>query len=199
MDLFDENPREFNFGTCKALLHKAFLSKDQEDWLFDNLITEIDWIQEEIKFMGKIHPLPRLTSWHSISGKSYTYSGIKVSPKKYNEVISRLNKKIELLSGMEFNCVLLNYYRDGNDKVSWHADDEKSLGETVNVASLSLGETRNFQVKRADGQGEVKNILLEGGDLLIMEHPFQNEMLHQIPKTQKKINSRINLTFRLMK
>mgnify|MGYP000275912729 CR=1 FL=1 len=48
MDLFDENPREFNFGTCKALLHKAFLSKDQEDWLFDNLITEIDWIQEEI-------------------------------------------------------------------------------------------------------------------------------------------------------
>ena len=106
---------------------------------------------------------------------------------------------VEAESGDSFNCCLLNLYHSGEEGMAWHADDEKSLGEIVNVASLSLGESRNFQVKRADGQGEVENILLEGGDLLIMEHPFQKEMLHQIPKTQKKINSRINLTFRLMK
>jgi len=44
----------------------------------------------------------------------------------------------------------INLYRDGEDCVGWHADDENlfgGLGGTCTIMSLSLGQTRTFQVK----------------------------------------------------
>ena len=146
--------------------------------------------------MGKVSPIPRLTYWYSRDSKPYKYSGIKVQPIPYTKLITDIAKKIEDKTNLNFNSVLLNYYRDGNDSVSWHADDEKSLGSQVNIASISIGAERDFQFKRKDGNGERQKITLTNGSLLVMHSPIQEFWLHQIPKRKKINEPRVNLTFR---
>ena len=196
MDLFSTEKQEVNLPPAKADFYSNFLKKDQADFLFNNLYNEIDWKQEKINFMGKVSPIPRLTYWFSKENKEYTYSGIKVLPVPYSKVIQWLSDLVEEKSGYEFNSVLLNLYRDGNDKVAWHADDEKSLTDTINIASVSIGAEREFQFKSKHNPEEKEEILLTHGSLLIMHDPVQQHWLHQIPVRKKVNKPRINLTFR---
>lgn len=198
MDLFSskQDSIELDLPPAKANFYPNFLSKEQADFLFKNLINNVDWNQEHINFMGKISPIPRLTYWYSKENKEYVYSGIKVVPVPYPEIIKRLNRLVEEKTGYEFNSVLLNLYRNGEDKVSWHADDEKSLGNEINIASISIGAEREFQFKSKHNSNEKKEIMLTHGSLLVMHNPIQEHWLHQIPIRKKIKEPRINLTFR---
>jgi alkylated DNA repair dioxygenase AlkB len=40
---------------------------------------------------------------------------------------------------VDFNSVLANLYRDGRDRMGWHADNERELARVPVIASLSLG------------------------------------------------------------
>lgn len=198
MDLFSskQDSIELDLPPAKANFYPNFLSKEQADFLFKNLINNVDWNQEHINFMGKISPIPRLTYWYSKENKEYVYSGIKVVPVPYPEIIKRLNILVEEKTGYEFNSVLLNLYRNGEDKVSWHADDEKSLGNEINIASISIGAEREFQFKSKHNSNDKKEIMLTHGSLLVMHNPIQEHWLHQIPIRKKIKEPRINLTFR---
>lgn len=198
MDLFSskQDSIELDLPPAKANFYPNFLSKEQADFLFKNLINNVDWNQEHINFMGKISPIPRLTYWYSKENKEYVYSGIKVVPVPYPEIIKRLNRLVEEKTGYEFNSVLLNLYRNGEDKVSWHADDEKSLGNEINIASISIGAEREFQFKSKHNSNDKKEIMLTHGSLLVMHNPIQEHWLHQIPIRKKIKEPRINLTFR---
>ena len=198
MDLFSSSNDhiEVHLPPTKADFYPNFLTKEQADYLLRDLIENVAWNQEHINFMGKISPIPRLTFWYSKENKEYTYSGIKVLPVPFPEAIKRLNKLVEEKSGHEFNSVLLNLYRDGDDKVSWHADDEQSLGTEINIASISVGAERDFQFKSKHNPEEKKEINLTHGSLLVMHNPIQNHWLHQIPVRKKVSEPRINLTFR---
>jgi alkylated DNA repair dioxygenase AlkB len=103
------------------------------------------------------------------------------------------------LPGEDFNSVLLNLYRDGNDKVSWHADDEKGLGNNPTIASLSLGVTRYFDLKHKDNPELKMRIDLTPGSLVVMTGELQHNWLHQIPVQKTIKEARINLTFRTIK
>ncbi len=195
-DLFSNLDRTVDLPPAKADFYGNFLKKDQADSLFNNLYDGVDWKQEKINFMGKVSPIPRLTYWFSKENKEYTYSGIKVLPVPYSKVIQWLSDLVEEKSGYEFNSVLLNLYRDGNDKVAWHADDEKSLTDTINIASVSIGAEREFQFKSKHNPEEKEEILLTHGSLLVMHDPVQQHWLHQIPVRKKVNKPRINLTFR---
>jgi alkylated DNA repair dioxygenase AlkB len=106
-----------------------------------------------------------------------------------------LCERIENAVNSKFNCVLINYYRNGMDSNGWHADNEKELGENPVIASLSLGETRRFDLKH-QFEDEKFSIPLNSGDLLLMDNQIQNFYKHQIAKSKKINNPRINLTFR---
>jgi len=67
---------------------------------------------------------------------------------KWPVVAKRLLDKIHARTGLLFNSVLANLYRDGHDHVSWHSDDEPSLGHQPTIASLSFGDTRIFQLRK---------------------------------------------------
>tara|TARA_B100000780_G_C21114253_1_gene450616 strand:- start:1565 stop:2170 length:606 start_codon:yes stop_codon:yes gene_type:complete len=200
MDLFSSNKdfEEILLSPAKADLYPNFLSKEQADYLLKSLINNTAWKQEEITFMGKVSPIPRLTCWYSKENREYTYSGIKVLPVPFPEAIKRLNKLVEEKSGYKFNSVLLNLYRNGDDKVSWHADDEKSLGKEINIASISVGAERDFQFKSKHNPKEKEVINLSHGSLLVMHSPIQDHWLHQIPVRKRVSEPRINLTFRFV-
>ncbi|KAL9188357.1 hypothetical protein ACHAXT_006735 [Thalassiosira profunda] len=100
-----------------------------------------------------------------------------------------------------FNYCLLNWYRSGEEYMSYHSDDEDALNPDAPIASVSLGVTRSFDIrpKNKDACGKrsrVSRIALGDGDLLLMLPPMQNHYEHAIPVEKKATGERINLTFR---
>ena len=103
---------------------------------------------------------------------------------------------VEPLAGCAFNSVLCNLYRDGRDSVAWHADDERELGLTPVIASVSVGATRKFQLRSHGKSPSRHDVDLAHGSVLIMRGESQREWVHQVPKTKTIVGPRLNLTFR---
>lgn len=166
------------------------------DKLSSICFSNIEWKQDHIKFFGKSHPLPRLTSWYGDPGASYAYSGIRSDPNPWNDGLLFVKAKIEDALGAYFNSVLLNWYRDGSDSLSWHADDEKELGPEPVIASATFGASRDFLFRRKDGSKTCVSLKLGHGSLVVMMGKTQQNWVHSVPKRKGVSGSRFNLTFR---
>ncbi len=167
------------------------------DRLLAALMDGTAWRQEEAFVMGRRTPVPRLTAWHGEAG--YAYSGISHPPQAWTPPLLALKALAERLAGVPFNSVLLNLYRDGRDSVSWHADNEASLGPEPVIASLSLGAVRRFQLRHRQDRETKVTIELPHGSCLVMAGATQHRWLHQLPKTAVAVGPRVNLTFRLIR
>lgn len=156
----------------------------------------IEWQQDSITIFGKKQALPRVSAWYGDSGKSYKYSGILLHPKPWTPALSWFKTQLSHVCEQEFNSVLLNWYRSGQDYISWHADAEPELGKNPTIASLNFGETRRFLLRhKADHQNKIE-IPLGHGDLLIMQGALQHYWQHSVPKQTKISQGRLNMTFR---
>ena len=174
----------------------AFTAREA-DRLFQSLLDAIPWRTATLTIAGQKRPLPRLQCWMADQGRSYSYSGLKLSPHPWNPDVLRIKARLEQLCEHSFNSVLLNYYRGGSDSVSWHADDETELGPNPIVASVSLGAERTLEFKpKFNLTTPKKQIVLGSGSILIMGKTIQNNWLHQLPKISGNIEPRISLTFR---
>jgi alkylated DNA repair dioxygenase AlkB len=156
----------------------------------------IKWKQDWISFYGKRRPLPRLTSWYGDPGKSYTYSGIRSEPNEWNKGLLYIRGAIERYAGVKFNSVLLNWYRDGQDSLSWHSDDEKELGDVPIIASANFGAERDFIIRRKDDNKQKIIFPMRHGTLMLMRGELQKYWEHSVPKRKNVRGSRFNLTFR---
>ncbi|RDI58274.1 alpha-ketoglutarate-dependent dioxygenase AlkB family protein [Flavobacterium glaciei] len=192
-------PLFLDLPDAEIIYYPQFFDKEQADIIFTELIKKIPWQHDEIRVYGKIHPQPRLTALFGNEGKPYSYSNITMQPHPWNLLLQKLKTKIEKVSDTIFTTVLLNQYRDGKDSNGWHADNEKELGTNPVIASLSFGAERTFQLKHNLNKDLKKSIVLEHGSLLLMKGSTQHFWKHQIPKTAKPIDPRVNLTFRVIK
>ncbi|MEG4031951.1 MULTISPECIES: alpha-ketoglutarate-dependent dioxygenase AlkB [unclassified Microcoleus] len=183
----------------EVIFYPNFFSIEESDRLFSDLYSSINWKQDIIHFYGKKIPLPRLTGWYGDEGKSYTYSGIEQHPDPWTPALKLIKSKAEEISEVTFNSVLLNLYRHGKDSVSWHSDDEPELGKNPIIASISFGGNRRFSLKHKTSENSKINLDLPKGSLLLMKGETQHCWQHQIPKTSKFVEPRINLTFRVIK
>lgn len=173
-----------------------FLVQDDQLRLFQQLRDELPWRNDPIKVFGKVYPQPRLTCFLGRESGGYTYSGIEMEPTPFPESIGELLDRINREFGLALNCCLANLYRDGRDSNGWHSDDEKELGSRPAIASISLGDERYFHLRPRLDRSDTYKILLEAGSLLLMKPPTQANWQHQIPKTGRLTQARINLTFR---
>ena len=105
-------------------------------------------------------------------------------------------EQVNHMAQAQFNGCLLNLYRDGDDRMGWHADDEPEIDQTQPIASLSLGSTRDFLFRHRNDQTKRAAIPLADGDLLIMHPGCQGLWMHSVPQRRKVKTMRINLTFR---
>jgi alkylated DNA repair dioxygenase AlkB len=176
--------------------YQNFLSVAAADHYYKTLLETIPWQQDDVKVFGKVYAQPRLTSLHSNSLSTYTYSGLTLQPHPMTEALLELLHQIQTVSHHDFNCVLLNLYRNGADSNGWHADNEKELGKHPQIASYSFGTPRFFHFKHRKIKSQRHKMELHHGSLLLMEGAMQEHWLHQIPKTKKPLQPRINLTFR---
>ena len=200
-NLFEE-PRNINdpiqIINGEYIYIENFYEKNEADLYFNTLIKNIHWKQESMNMYGKQILFPRLTSWYGQSDKPYSFSGITLNPHPWSKELLEIKKNIEPLANVEYNSVLLNRYRNGNDSISWHTDAEKELGLNPVIASVNFGAERTFQLKHIETKKRI-DIALKHGSLLIMMGELQHYWQHQVPKTKKPKTERINLTFRVIK
>ncbi|GAB1257248.1 alpha-ketoglutarate-dependent dioxygenase AlkB [Aurantivibrio plasticivorans] len=187
-----------------------WLSDAKASLYFDQLKRLTQWQQSEIRVAGKRVLIPRLNAWYGEPEARYKYSGIQFKPLPYTRALRALSVKLfETLAdnvggdNFEPNSALLNLYRDGNDSVAWHADDEPELGSAPTIASVSLGAERQFLLKPKNNRSLASQthtqpikITLVNGSLLLMRGPLQRHWLHCVPKEMGLTQSRLNITFR---
>ncbi len=182
----------------EVFFYPEFFSKTESDQLFNTLMQEISWKQEPIIIFGRQVIQPRLTAWYGDEGMSYRYSGITMQPDRWTAALLQIKERIEQVSGKRFNSALLNLYRDGKDSMGWHRDNEKELGINPVIGSVSFGATRKFVLKHYRDHALKRSVELTHGSFLCMQGKTQHCWLHSIPKTEKPLGSRINITFRII-
>jgi alkylated DNA repair dioxygenase AlkB len=169
-----------------------FIPPEDASRLFAILLRETPWCQHTGGFGKK---RPRLESWHGDAGVVYTSYNRGMQPVPWTPTLLEIKEMVERKTRFGFNGVLLNLYRDQNDSVSKHSDDEPEFGTNPTIASISLGETRRFIVRGKQSKSK-RAFMLTSGSLLVMSGDSQSAYIHEIPKEKSPCGSRINLTFR---
>ena len=195
-ELFHSKEFDLNLPDARITYISDFLSPEIANRYFQIFLKELNWQQHDITIFGKRIPQPRLTALYAINDLSYSYSNLTLIPKKFTPELLEIQQKLKIHTGEDFTHCLANFYRDGNDSMGWHSDDEKALGKDPVIASVSLGGERNFQLKHKNIKDERFKLDLEHGSLLLMSGSTQHFWKHQLPKTKKQVAPRINLTFR---
>ena len=197
LSLFDSE--EFYEFPKDLLEYKEnFLSREDADELKDYLLQHTPWEQRTQKMYDKTVLTPRLTAWY---GGVQSYKSADNNTTERNEwtpELYALKERIEKEFGYQFNGVLLNLYRDNHDSVAWHRDKESRYGRRPVIASISLGQTRNFDFRKRDHHQSRYSLPLPHGALLIMKGDLQEHWEHRIAKSTIPMKERINLTFRLI-
>ena len=165
---------------------------------FDALLKTVDWQNDEIVIFGKKIITKRKVAWYGDERFSYTYSKSTKLALPWTREMRALKQKAEEISGEQYNSCLLNLYRNGDEGMSWHSDNENSLVEQACIASISLGACRKFAFKHKHSKQRI-DLMLEAGSLLLMKEKTQQCWWHSLPKSKKVVEPRINLTFRRMK
>ena len=121
-----------------------------------------------------------------------------MQPQPWIQPLLTIKARVEALCDRRFNSVLLNWYRDGDDAMSWHSDDEPELGPEPVIASVSLGAERVFKLRRKPHQkgNPSRSVPLPDGSVLVMAGTTQARYEHALARTAKPVGGRINLTFR---
>ncbi|WP_339668176.1 alpha-ketoglutarate-dependent dioxygenase AlkB [Dasania marina] len=180
---------------AEVCYYPHFIS-DAQVWV-QPLLQAIKWRQDSMQLYGKQQAIPRLNAWYGDENMGYGYSGIQLQHNSWCPELFTLKQQLESKLGLNFNSVLANFYRNGQDSVGWHSDNEKELGSNPVIASLSFGDTRRFSFRTIAQPRTIRHIDLESGSLLLMQGSTQHYWQHQLAKTQQaSVQGRINLTFR---
>ena len=178
-----------------ATLYHDFLDAQFAMRAFNQIRDESQWEQPEITIFGNTVLEPRLSTWHNELGEGYKYSGVMRRAQPFSKTLSDIRKRCSEVTNTPFNSALVNFYRNGQDGVGWHSDNEACNGPEPTIASVSLGATRRFDMRHRK-TGETIKIQLESGSLLVMAGKSQQCWVHQVAKTKRVNEPRINLTFR---
>jgi len=196
-DLFSvgNTPKRYISQPDMELMHMdGFIAKEDADTYYNSLLNNTSWREYQMPMYDKIVTAPRMVAWYG------TREGAGENTLPWTPELSELRSQVEKETGLMFNAVLLNLYRNGNDSVAWHSDKEHRIGSNPNIASVTFGQTRPFKFRHKTDKdiGQVE-IPLHHGTLLLMSGTTNTHWEHHIPKSAKEMLPRINLTFRQVK
>lgn len=197
--LFDDGREHIDIDLPDGVVRywPALIPKTEADGMMALLQSQVAWEQSEITIAGQRLKIPRLNAWYGDRGSDYSYSGRLFRARPWLPVLAELKQRVEQTTGASFNSALVNLYRDGQDSVDWHSDDEPELGRNPLIASISLGAVRRFQIKHKTRRDlALKTLELDHGSLLLMAGEFQHHWRHRLPKMKGLSQPRINITFR---
>lgn len=171
-----------------------FIAEPKANALYQQLLS-LNWQQPTLTIFNKAHTIPRKQVYMGDKGTGYRYSNQLFLPEPWHASVLNLKNTLNNWFGTQFNAVLLNWYRCGEDKMGWHADDEAELGFSPIIASVSLGAVRKFKI-RENNTKQVTDLPLANGSCLLMTGRSQENYQHSLPVQKRVVDGRINLTFR---
>jgi alkylated DNA repair dioxygenase AlkB len=172
---------------------QGYVAAPEAEALHAALVAELIWERRSVVLFGKRIEQPRLIAW--AGALPYRYSGQTLPPRAAPPALSGIVARVSATTGVPFNHVLVNRYRDGNDGMGMHADAEPELGLSPTVASLSFGMGRRF-VLAPRARGERFAFVLGQGDLLVMGGACQVHYRHGIPRAAGIADERVSVTLR---
>jgi alkylated DNA repair dioxygenase AlkB len=178
------------------LFYPDWLELSMADAMMKTLHERIAWECHRIRIFGREVNSPRLSSWMGDAGASYVYSQTRFEPHPWLPELQETRLRLQNEFDTSFNSVLANLYRNGQDSMGWHSDDEPELGRQPVIASISLGATRRFSFKAKTAGAKAVHLELPHGSLLLMRGDTQKNYRHALAKTSKTVGERINLTYR---
>ena len=203
MTLFDDTElfttgsapkRYYDMPDMELMQYEGFIPKVEADIFYEKLLYETPWREYQMPMYDKIITAPRMIAWYGEPEEA------REDTLPWTPELLVLREKVEKETGLFFNAVLLNLYRNGSDSVAWHSDKEHRIGSNPNIASVTFGQTRPFRFRhktnKAIGQLEIP---LHHGTLLLMSGTTNTYWEHHIPKSAKEMLPRINLTLRQVK
>lgn len=186
--------RHFDLPNMELMQYDGFIPKEEADRYYDILLHGTAWREYQMPMYDKMVTTPRMIAWYGEQEE------VAESLDQWAPELLLLREKVEKETGLHFNAVLLNLYRNGNDSVAWHSDKEHKIGRNPNIASVTFGQTRPFRFRhKMDRSLPQVEIQLHHGTLLLMSGTTNTFWEHHIPKSAKDMLPRINLTFRLVK
>ena len=151
--------------------------------------------KDTIKMYGKEIELPRYQQSYGIDYKFSGKNHKAIDPPPELQYYWNYAKGLSQFDGHKFNQMFVNWYLDGSMYIGPHKDNEKQLIPNSPILSVSIGGSRTFRIR--DNKNKiVKDIVLNNGDIIVMGGHFQKDYKHEIIKTKKLVNPRINITFR---
>jgi alkylated DNA repair dioxygenase AlkB len=190
--------------TGKAVYYSGFLSQDKISDLTKDL-DDVAYTQDLVNTPGGKKLAPRWTEVFGEPGTVYGYAGMERKPQlEWPESLKRCRDEIQEELGCQLNYAFINRYDNGSQYIGWHSDSETDLVPGALIASVSLGESRKFQLRRkykagVDDPTPISTQVLQSGSLCTMEGDLQDLTKHCVPKEPKKTGVRYNITFRNMK
>ena len=166
--------------------------------LIDKCVEEIkDKLLEYPKIMlyGKQATQHRCIGFFSDESKGYYYSRQLAKSIPLDDHMKTLLERVNSELHANFNGILVNYYKDGNDYISAHSDDEKDI-DLTGVVAISVGAVRKFRIRNKKDRKIVIDLATESYGMIQMSGNFQKEFLHEIPVERKVKEGRYSFTFR---
>lgn len=205
MTLFDETEifagghagkKIFDLPDANVMLIDRFFNKEQSDHYYKVLLNQTRWREYSMPMYDKIVTAPRMICWFEDKDNP----GRDAEIPELTDELNQIRDRVEEETGLRFNAVLLNLYRDRKDGVAWHSDKTGKSGVNPVIASVTFGETRLFRLRHKMRKDVPQiEIPLHHGSLLVMSGTTNSFWEHQVPKTARNVLPRINLTFRQVK
>src|SRR5215831_14056868 len=153
---------------------------------FAELRDSVGWKSQRRRMYDRDVDVPRLMAHFRLDDQESVPDTIRVAA-----------GRVSAFTGVPFNSVGLNFYRDGRDSVAPHGDHLDEITQGFPIALLSLGSTRRMTIRATASPKRVLHVDLTPGSLLIMSYETQLHYTHGVPKTREPVGARISLAFRV--
>jgi len=183
----------YDLPDTELILIDNFFTKEESDHYYELLLHQTKWKEYEMEIFDKTVKVPRMIAWYQDKENIDSNQNIP----DWSPELLKIRKRVENETALNFNSALLNLYRNGNDSVAWHSDQEGNSGPNPVIASVTFGESRMFKLRHKFRKDIAPiEIPLHHGSFLLMAGTTNSFWQHQVPKTSRDVLPRINLTFR---
>jgi alkylated DNA repair dioxygenase AlkB len=155
----------------------------QPDALFLELIESAPWLQRDRWMYTRTVIEPRLTADYPDANK--------VPLPALRDIVAALSEHY----GVGYRSLWVNLYRDHHDSTAWHGDNIGRVQAESIVPVLTLGASRRFLIRPAEGGGPTWTFRPASGDLIVMGGRAQRDWRHAVPKESSASAPRISINF----
>lgn len=143
-NLFDSDVRTLVEDAEGGVVYRPnLLDEARAQHWFDALRDGIAWQAQRRPMYDRVVDVPRLTA------------SFRLATNDLPAAVAEAAAFVRTYTGVPFNSVGLNYYRDGRDSVAPHSDKLQMLVSNHPIALLSLGAVRRMTIRAKECRGRL--------------------------------------------